>query len=78
MVECLDGNPKKRPTFEEIDLRVRRLDSEIVEPGEALDYGKIFESNSKMLNSALLHLGFEDISIHKIEDNYKKGSQHYP
>ena len=46
--------------------------NELVEPGEALDYGKIFESNSKMLNSALLHLGFEDISIHKIEDNYEE------
>ena len=46
--------------------------NEIVEPGEALDYGKIFESNSKMLNSALLNLGFEDISIHKIEDNYEE------
>jgi len=46
--------------------------NELVEPGEALDYGKIYESNSKMLNSALLHLGFEDISIHKIEDNYEE------
>ena len=32
--ECIDGNPEKRPTFEEIDLRINRLDSEIVEPGE--------------------------------------------
>jgi len=44
--------------------------NELVEPGETLDYGKIYESNSKMLKSALLDLGFEDVYIHKIEDNY--------
>ena len=33
MKECIDGNPEKRPTFEEIDVRIRRLDSENVEPG---------------------------------------------
>jgi len=32
--ECIDGNPEKRPTFEEIDLRIKRLDSENVEPGK--------------------------------------------
>ncbi|MFH6769118.1 molybdopterin molybdotransferase MoeA [Gaetbulibacter aquiaggeris] len=46
--------------------------NELVEPGEDLDYGKIYESNSKMLHSALWNLGFEDISIHKIKDNYEE------
>jgi class 3 adenylate cyclase len=32
MKECVDGNPEKRPSFEEIDLRIKRLDSENVEP----------------------------------------------
>jgi len=32
MKECVDANPEKRPTFEEIDLRIMRLDSENVEP----------------------------------------------
>ncbi len=35
MQECIDANPEKRPTFEEIDLRIRRLDSENVEPTES-------------------------------------------
>jgi len=32
MKECVDANPEKRPTFEEIDLRIMRLDSVNVEP----------------------------------------------
>lgn len=46
--------------------------NELIEPGEYLDYGKIYESNSKMLRSVLSNLGLEDISIHKIEDNYEE------
>lgn len=45
--------------------------NELIEPGHVLEYGKIFESNSKMLQNALTNQGFEDISIHKIEDNYE-------
>jgi molybdopterin molybdotransferase len=45
--------------------------NELIEPGDILEYGKIFESNSKMLQSALINLGFEDVTIHKIEDNYE-------
>ncbi|MGZ0017307.1 molybdopterin molybdotransferase MoeA [Yeosuana sp. AK3] len=45
--------------------------NELIEAGEPLAYGKIYESNSKMLQAALLSLGFDDVSIHKIDDNYK-------
>ncbi|KAL7539363.1 hypothetical protein ACHAXR_010327, partial [Thalassiosira sp. AJA248-18] len=34
MKECVDSVPEKRPSFEEIDLRIKRLDSENVEPME--------------------------------------------
>ncbi len=34
MKECLDDNPGKRPSFEEVDIRISRLDSENVEPRE--------------------------------------------
>lgn len=46
--------------------------NELIEPGHVLEYGKIFESNSKMLQNALINLGFEDVFIHKIEDNYEE------
>ena len=45
--------------------------NELVEAGEPLTYGKIYESNSVMLKSALLSLGFDAISVHKVKDNYK-------
>ena len=44
--------------------------NELIEAGQSLTYGKIYESNSVMLKSALLNLGFDTISIHKVEDNY--------
>lgn len=36
MQECIDGQPEKRPTFEEIDLRIQRIDSENLEPGQIM------------------------------------------
>ncbi|MDO5981052.1 gephyrin-like molybdotransferase Glp [Flavivirga spongiicola] len=44
--------------------------NELVEAGEPLVYGKIYESNSKMLLNALYSLKFYDVTIHKIEDDY--------
>ena len=46
--------------------------NELIEPGQSLTYGKIYESNSVMLKSALLSLGYGTISIHKVEDNYNQ------
>jgi len=31
--ECLDANPHARPSFEELDLRLKRLNADMVEPG---------------------------------------------
>lgn len=44
--------------------------NELIEAGQPLTYGKIYESNSIMLKTALLNLGFDKVSIHKIEDNF--------
>ncbi len=44
--------------------------NELIEAGQELSHGKIYESNSKMLCSALQHLNFDDVSIHKVEDDY--------
>lgn len=44
---------------------------ELVEAGNPLDYGNIYESNSGMLLNALNSLEFTNVSIHKINDNYK-------
>ncbi|MBU2952060.1 molybdopterin molybdotransferase MoeA [Tamlana agarivorans] len=44
--------------------------NELVEPGLALTHGKIYESNSRMLLSALYNLKFYDITLYKVEDDY--------
>jgi len=46
--------------------------NELIEAGKPLNHGKIYESNSKMLQNALYNLKFYDIIIHKIEDDYDK------
>ncbi len=46
--------------------------NELVEAGNPLSYGKIYESNSRMLQNALYNLRFYDVTIHKVEDNYAK------
>jgi molybdopterin molybdotransferase len=43
---------------------------ELIEASQALSYGKIYESNSVMLFSALNSLGYTNISLHKIKDDY--------
>lgn len=44
--------------------------NELIEPGNELKHGQIYESNSKMLQSALYSLKFYDVTLHKVEDNY--------
>lgn len=44
--------------------------NELTTPGTPLEHGKIYESNSIMLASALSSLDYRDVSIHKVEDNY--------
>lgn len=45
--------------------------NELVNPGELLSYGQIYESNSGMLFSALQSLGYTNISKHKVKDDYQ-------
>ena len=56
--------------FKNPSIAIVTTGNELVEAGEPLTHGKIYESNSKMLQSALINLGFTDISIHKIKDDY--------
>lgn len=46
--------------------------NELIEAGQPLSHGKIYESNSDLLKSALYDLDFKTISIHKVEDDYSK------
>ncbi|MBN4047132.1 molybdopterin molybdotransferase MoeA [bacterium AH-315-P13] len=44
---------------------------ELIEAGQPLTYGNIYESNSGMLLSALYSLGFSNVTLHKVDDNYQ-------
>ncbi|WP_100614762.1 molybdopterin molybdotransferase MoeA [Confluentibacter citreus] len=46
--------------------------NELMEACQSLSYGKIYESNSKMLQNALYNLKFYDLHFHKVEDDYGK------
>ncbi|QLG44635.1 molybdopterin molybdotransferase MoeA [Costertonia aggregata] len=45
--------------------------NELVMPGSDLGYGKIYESNSIMLSSALRNLGYKNITIFRVQDDYQ-------
>ena len=62
---------KEVSVYKDPAIAIVTTGNELVEAGEPLGYGKIYESNSAMLKSALLSLGFGAISIHKVKDNYE-------
>ncbi len=58
--------------YKKPNIAIVTTGNELIDAGETLTYGKIYESNSKMLLSALYSLKFYDVTIHKVEDNYFK------
>jgi molybdopterin molybdotransferase len=46
--------------------------NELVKAGKLLEYGQIYESNAVMLTSALIGLGFNNITNYKVVDNYQE------
>ena len=46
--------------------------NELVNPGENLKYGEIYESNAVTLKITLESLGFNHIALHRVKDDYNK------
>ncbi|HEX9827225.1 MAG TPA: gephyrin-like molybdotransferase Glp [Flavobacteriaceae bacterium] len=46
--------------------------NELIEVGQSLAYGQVYESNTTMLITALNGLGFQSVSAYKIDDDYLK------
>lgn len=46
--------------------------NELVQPGEDLLFGQIYESNASMLNAQLIKMGFGDVVVKKVGDNYQR------
>ena len=44
--------------------------NELVKPGNALEYGKIYESNSIMLHAALINFGFNNCTTYNVDDDF--------
>ncbi|MCB0463533.1 MAG: molybdopterin molybdotransferase MoeA [Flavobacteriaceae bacterium] len=49
--------------------------NELVQAGQSLQYGQIYESNAIMLISALNQAGYSNISTHSVNDHYEKTFQ---
>ncbi len=62
----------KVSVFRKPNIAIVTTGNELIEAGQELSYGKIYESNSKMLLSALYNLKYYDVTIHKVEDIYEK------
>ncbi|TXG35347.1 molybdopterin molybdotransferase MoeA [Seonamhaeicola maritimus] len=58
--------------FRKPNIAIVTTGNELIEPGQPLTHGKIYESNSKMLQSVLYSLKYYDVSLHKVEDDYSK------
>lgn len=56
--------------FQKPQIGILVTGNELVSPGNKLEKGKIFESNSIMLQAALLNAGFDLIKTYEVDDDY--------
>jgi len=56
--------------YKKPSIAILATGNELVEAGEKLAFGQIYESNSVMLNTALNNLGFTKTSVYKVDDDY--------
>ncbi len=57
--------------FVKPSIAILATGNELVVPGEPLGSGKIYESNSLMLQNALKESGYTEIEIFKVKDDYR-------
>ncbi len=58
------------PVYDKPKIGIVTTGNELVETGQKLTYGKIYESNSGMLQSGLQSLGHSKVAVSKIKDDY--------
>ena len=56
--------------FTKPSIAIVTTGNELIEAGQELTYGKIYESNSGMLLTALQSLGYDNVTITKVKDDY--------
>ena len=57
--------------FEKPKIGILTTGNELIEAGQKLTFGKIYESNSGMLKSGLQNFGFSRVSVSKVKDDYQ-------
>ena len=60
----------KVPVFKKPKIGLVITGNELIKAGQPLGYGKIYESNSGMLYTGLLGLGYTDVTQYKVKDDY--------
>ncbi|WP_194767798.1 gephyrin-like molybdotransferase Glp [Tamlana sp. I1] len=60
------------PVYKKPSIAIVTTGNELIEAGQPLSHGKIYESNSKMLLSALYNLKFYDVNLYKVEDDFEQ------
>ncbi len=60
------------PVYKKPSITIVTTGNELIPAGQPLGYGQIYESNAAMLKSSLIELGYHEVSIRKVEDDYKK------
>ena len=56
--------------FQKPSIAIIVTGNELVQAGQPLTYGKIYESNSALLLSAMNNLDFSNVTIHQVDDDY--------
>ncbi|MGB0896628.1 MAG: gephyrin-like molybdotransferase Glp [Flavobacteriaceae bacterium] len=56
--------------FQQPKITIVVTGNELTPPGEQLHYGQIYESNSVMLFNAIKNLGYDNIAIQQVNDDY--------
>ena len=62
----------KVPVFKKPKIGLVITGNELIKAGQPLSYGKIYESNSGMLYTGLLGLGYTDVTQYKVKDDYNR------
>ncbi|MCA0133174.1 molybdopterin molybdotransferase MoeA [Winogradskyella alexanderae] len=57
--------------YKQPSIAIVTTGNELIKAGKPLPFGKIYESNSVMLQSALGNLDFYDVTLHTIDDNFE-------
>ncbi len=59
------------PVYKKPSIAIVVTGNELAKAGNTLAYGQIYESNAIMLSTALNNLGYNNVKIHNVNDNYQ-------